>query len=162
MASGDTLAIFMPLGSEPPASNYATLDTRNAHPVLDFDPATAESILFSGVLPPNYAGGGLTVRLSWAATTATGGDVVWSAAFERLSGQDIDSDGFASARTATGTANGTSGVLTVTSISFTHGAQIDSLAAGEAFRLQISRAAADAGDTMSGDAELIAVEIREQ
>ena len=43
MSSGDTLLIFNPLHNEPPASNPATLDTRNQHPILDFDAATNES-----------------------------------------------------------------------------------------------------------------------
>ena len=44
MASGDTLLVFTPLHNEPPASNFATLDLRNLHPVLDFDPTTNESV----------------------------------------------------------------------------------------------------------------------
>jgi hypothetical protein len=43
MASGDTLVVLTPLGSEAPASSFATLGTRNAHPVLDFDAASTES-----------------------------------------------------------------------------------------------------------------------
>ena len=34
MASGATLITFFPCDNEPPASAYATLDTRNAHPTL--------------------------------------------------------------------------------------------------------------------------------
>ena len=59
MASGDTLATFFPEDNEPPASAYATFDTRNAHPVLDFDGSTAdEEAVFTGVLPRNYATAG--------------------------------------------------------------------------------------------------------
>ena len=61
MASGDTLLIFGALAAEFPAANYAPMDKRNAHMVLDFDAATNESIVFSGVMPQHYAGGGVTV-----------------------------------------------------------------------------------------------------
>lgn len=163
MASGDTLCIFVPTDNEPTSSNYATLDTRNAHPVLDFDASTDESAVFTGVLPRNYAGGGLTVTLIWGASAATSGDVVWNSAIERIAegAQDIDSDGFATAQAATATASGTSGVQDYVTIAHTSGAQMDSLAAGESFRLKITRDANHANDDATCDAELVAVEIRE-
>lgn len=163
MASGNTLLIFTPLANEPPASNYATLDTRNAHPVLDFDAGTDESAVFTAVLPRNYASGGITVYVHWAATSATSGDCVWNAAFERIGegSQDIDSDGFASAQAVTATAPGTSGNVDIAAITFTDGAQIDSVAVGEAFRLKITRDADNGSDTMTGDAELVAIELKE-
>jgi hypothetical protein len=70
---------------------------------------------------------------------------------------DLDSDSFDTETTATGTANGTSGIETVTEITCT---TIDSIAAGGLYRLKIARKAAAGGDNMSGDAELIAVEVR--
>lgn len=163
MASGNTLLIFTPQANEPPSSNYATLDIRNGHRVLDFDDATDEAAVFKAVLPRNYAGGGLTVYLHYAMTNATSGDVVLTAAFERIGDgqQDIDSDGFASAQTATVTVPGTSGHVDIAAITFTDGAQIDSLAVGEAFRLKITRDANAGGDTAAGDLELVAVEIKE-
>jgi hypothetical protein len=57
--------------NEPPASNYATLDTRNGHPVLDFDATTGEAAIFTFILPRSYNGGGLTVELGRSPTTAT-------------------------------------------------------------------------------------------
>lgn len=165
MASGNTLIAFGALDNEPPTSNYATLDTRNAQPCLDFDPSTDESAVFSGVLPRHYAGGGLTVRIYWAATSATSGTCRWNAAIERqdASGQDLDSDSFATAQAAGGSAPGTSGALLYTEITFTSGAQMDSLAAGERFRLKITRDADGTGgtDDMTGDAEVFAVEVKE-
>lgn len=160
MASGDTLLVFTPLHNEPPASAYATLDMRNAHPVLDFDDSTDESAVFTAVLPQRYGGGGVTVYLHWAATSATSGDVVWAVAFER-DNTDLDADSFAAAQSATDTTDATSGVITTTSVAFTDGAQMDSLAVGEVFRLMVTRDADNVADTMSGDAELVAVEIRE-
>lgn len=162
MASGDTLIIFHPYNNEPPASAYATLDTRNAHVVLDFDDSTDESAVFSAIMPQNYAGTtGVTVYVHWAATTATSGDVIWAGQWERVN-TDMDSDSFATAVTASaGTANGTSGIITTTSFAFTDGAQMDSVAVGEVFRFKLYRDADNGSDTMTGDAEVRAVEIRE-
>jgi len=173
MASGDTLCVFTPHSNEPPTTNFATLDLRNSHLVLDFDNTIAESALFGGILPRNYAGGGITVTVLWMAggvalvhdvtTPFATGNVKWNAAFERhqVGTDDLDTDSFATAQTATGAAPGTDGSVQSTSIPFTNGAQIDSLAVGESFRLKVTRDAADAGDTMTGDAELLRVELRE-
>lgn len=162
MSSGDTLLIFTPHANMPPASNYATFDTRNSHLVLDFDASTAESAIFGAELPRHYAGGGITATYVWAGSTATSGNVVWQGAFERGdTATDIDADSFATANSATGAASGTSGAPTYTSIAFTSGAQMDSLAAGESFRFKVTRDAANGSDTMTGDAELIRVELKE-
>lgn len=162
MASGNTLCVFTPQNNEPPSSNYATLDTRNGHLVLDFDATTQEAAIFKGVLPRNYAGGGITVYLHWAATSATTGTIGWDVSFERIGdgSQDIDSDGFATAQTVTAaTVPGTSGHVDITNVAVTNGANMDSLAVGEAFRLRVRRDVAN--DTASGDAELLAVELKE-
>ena len=162
MAAGDTLLIFTPHQNEPPASDYATLDLRNVHPVLDFDDTTNESAVFSGVMPQNYGGGGVTVYLHYAMASAESGDVDWDVAFERIGDDqlDIDADSFAAANSVDNTTVlGTSGKVDVVSIAFTDGADMDSVAAGEAFRLKVTRDAA--ADTATGDAELLAAEIRE-
>ena len=161
MASGDTLCVFLPLANEPPSSNYATLDTRNGHPVLDFDDTTGESALWTGVVPRNYAGGGWTVYVHWAATSATTNTVGWLVAIERIgTAQDMDADSFAGNQTITAaTTSGTSGIVTITNVAITDGANIDSVAVGEAFRIKVTRDVAN--DTVVGDAELVAVEIKE-
>lgn len=163
MASGNSLVAFRATANHPPASAYATPDTRNSHPVLDFDAATDESAIFGGVLPRHYSGGGVTVRLGWLASSATTGDVVWNGAFERHDDDvtDLDADSFAAAQAATATTASGSGEVQYTDIAFTDGAQMDSLAAGESFRLKITRDADNVSDTMTGDAELLSVEIRE-
>lgn len=162
MASGDTLLTFTPLANQPPASTYATFDTRNGHVVLDFDASADEVAVFGDVLPRHYAGGGVTVTLVWMATTATSGNVVWSVAIERDdTATDLDTDSFATANTATAAAPATSGAPAYTTIAFTNGAQMDSLAVGEAFRLKVQRTGSSGSDTMTGDAELLGVEIKE-
>lgn len=152
-----TYAVFTPMTSQPPASNYATLDTRNSIAVLDFDASTEESTFWVGIMPEGASlGSGLKVRIHWMATSATTNGVVWGAAFEAMT-TDLDSDSFDTETTGTGTANGTSGIETVTEITCT---TIDSVAAGGMFRLKIARKAADGADTMTGDAEIVAVEVR--
>lgn len=151
---------WSPMVAEFPASNYAALDSRNNHPCLDFDAATAETIYFTGVLPNDYAGAGITVTLYWAGATATSGNVMWQASIERIDagGQDTDSDGFASAQAfAAAAADGTSGKITKSSLNISNGANMDSLAAGDLFRLGITRDASNGSDTMTGDAQLFRV-----
>jgi hypothetical protein len=152
-----TYATFTATDNQPPAADYATLDTRNSIAVLDYDDASTESAVFVGVLPEAAdVSSGLIVSLRWMATTATSDDVRWSVAWEK-SNTDLDSDSFDTATAATATANGTSGIVTVTNITCT---TIDSLAAGDLFRLRVQRVGGDGADTMTGDAELIAVEVR--
>lgn len=153
-----TLARFTARDNQPPASNFATLDTRNSISVLEFDAATEESAAFISVIPEGAnLTSGLLVRIWWMGDTATSGNVRWAASFER-SGTDLDADSFDTATEVTSAANGTSGIETVAEITCT---AIDSLAAGERFRLRIARKAADAtNDTMTGDAQIVAVEVR--
>ena len=162
MASGDTLVTFNPLCNEPPAANGATFDTRNQHPVLDFDDTTNESAVFSAVMPRNYGGNGLTVYIHYAMATAVADDIDWDACFERIGDQqqDLDADGFAAVQSIDNTTvPGTSGLVDIVSIGFTNGAQMDSIAVGEGFRLMVTRDAVN--DTATGDAELVFVEIKE-
>jgi hypothetical protein len=162
MASGDTLLEFHPYHNEPPTADYATLGVRNQHPHLAFDATTAEFALFSAVLPRNYTSGGITVYVHWAAATATTGTIGWTVEFERIGDgvQDLDSDGFASAQTITAaTVPGTSGLVDITNVAISDGANIDSVAVGEYFRIRIKRDVAN--DTATGDAQLYAVELKE-
>lgn len=162
MASGDTLVVFTPLHNEPPSSAPATLDTRNAHPVLDFDASTNETAVFSGVMPRHYGGSGVTVYIHYAMSSATSGDIDWDAAFERIGDQqqDIDSDGFASANSVDNTTvPSTSGNVDIVNMTFTDGPDMDSVAVGEGFRLKVTRDATN--DSAAEDAELRFVEIKE-
>ena len=158
-SSTKTYCVFTPNQNQPPATNFATLDTRNSILVLDFDDgATNENAVFVGIIPEaaNLASG-LKVRIHWMATSATSGNCRWGVQFEK-SGTDLDSDSFDTATEAHTATNGTSGIETMTEITAT---AIDSLAAGDRFRLKVYRDSSDTtNDTMTGDAELIAVEVR--
>lgn len=156
------MSVFAPHGSTPPASNMATLDARNNHPVLNFDAATEETAYWEGFLPDSYGGGGLTVTIYWLGATATTGDVKWGSSIERLdTGTDQDADSFGTEQVGTTTTNATSGSPVSTAIAHTSGANMDSLVAGEMFRLRIARKAADGADTMAGDAQITRVVVKE-
>ena len=163
MASGDTLVVFHPYNNEPPSSNQATIDLRNQHPVLDFAADATERAVFSYIMPQHYDGGGVTVYAHFTMTsdTNTGHGVRIDGAFEDDGSQDIDADGFASAQSVTAAPNGTSGIETVAQISFTDGAQMDGVGAGDRFRFYIERDHDHADDDATGDMELGQVEIRE-
>jgi hypothetical protein len=152
-----TYAVFNALDNQPPATNFATLDTRNSIALLDFDDSTDEDAIFLGVIPEAaILASGLKIRLIWTATSATSGDCVWEVSLERMN-TDIDSNSFDTIASATATTDATSGVPNYTEITLT---TIDSVTAGDGFRLKITRDANNGSDTMSGDAELIAVEVR--
>jgi len=159
MASGDTLLVFTALQNEPTELLYATLDMRNAHPVLDFDASINEAVVFAGVLPRNYSGGGLTVCLHWTCSSGEG-VVSWRAGIENLSEQDLDVDSFAAYITIRPTAPA-NGILTEDEIVLSDGIGIDSLQAGQPFRIKIFRSAAEEQDTLPADAELRLIEIKE-
>jgi hypothetical protein len=162
VASGQTLLEFSPLGAETPATNFPQFDIRNNHPVLDFDQTTEETCYFTAVLPRNYDGAGVTVTLHVTSALTTGTSR-WLVAFERLTAQDVDADGFATANSAACATNATAGIPTATTIAFTNGAQMDSVVGGDLFRLSVARDAdgTTGTDDLAGDAELLMVEIRE-
>lgn len=149
-----------PLHNQPPTSNPAGLGWVNNRPVLTFADTPSQVAIFTALLPASYAGGGLQVRVGWAAAAVTG-TVGWLVSIERIGTTlDTDTDSFASDQTITAaTVSGTSGVLTVTSVTIADGADMDSLAAGELFRIRITRDTAN--DNAAGLAYLHFVEILE-
>lgn len=153
-----TISTFTAKDNHPPATNFATLDTRNSILVLEFDATTDESAVFIGYIPDGAVlTNGLKTRISWAADTATSGNVRWGVQYE-ADGTDLDSDSFDTASLATSSANATCGIESIAEITST---SIDSLSAGDRFRLKVYRDADDTvNDTMSGDAQLIALEVR--
>jgi hypothetical protein len=153
-----TYAVFTPLDAQPPASNFATLDTRVDIAVLEFDAGTEESTTFVGVMPEGASlGSGLKVRLHWMSLDQTSNSVVWGVQFQELI-DDVDTAAYDTEQTGTTATSGSgAGTVNVTEITIT---TIDSVSAGDAFRLKVARKAADGSDTMSNDAQLIAVEVR--
>lgn len=160
MASGDTLIEWRAGDNEPTDTNYAQITVVNAHLVLAFDTTTAESAVFRASLPRNYAGGGITCYVTWAADSATTGTIGWTVEFETSSSQVLGTDGFASAQTITAaTVPGTTRTPSITNVAVSNGANMDSIAVGVAFRLRLKRDVAN--DTATGDALFIMLELKE-
>lgn len=156
----NTIMRLFPKDNEPPASGFATLDTRNSHPVLDFADTGTETAIFRTYLPQGatFAGSGtaLTVYIDAAATSATSGVVGWSVSLERLvaGGQDLDADNWGTAQSGSQTISSTSGVMCRTTVIFTQAQLPASLAAGDMFRIRIQRNTS-VGSNHTGDAEFV-------
>jgi hypothetical protein len=160
-----TYAAFTPLDNVPQTSGFATLDTRTSGvPVLDFDPTAVEAATFTGLLPEAaVTTNGLKIRLAWTADTVTNTDaVVWGIQFQRIdTTTDLDTDAFSNTFTATAAASGTAGVPVITELTLTGTALLDSIVAGDFYRVRISRDATHASDALTADACLVACEIRD-
>jgi hypothetical protein len=167
MASGAVVGFIHEV--MPPATLFAAFGARAGGstpaervPYWAFDAATAEYLDFYCRLQ-GYAGGGLTVTLAWMAASATSNNCIWRAAVRRIAddAEDLDSSHTYDYNSVTAGAPTLSGELSYDNITFTNGADMDSLANGEEFILRIGRDAANGSDNMTGDAQLLGVVIKE-
>lgn len=163
MASGDPVVQI--LRELPPGSSMAPLGRRaggstpaESALVWFFDASAIEYMDFLCQLR-GYDAGGLTLTLPWSATSATSNAVRWGAAIRRFQddAEDVDTSQTYDFNDVDDTCASASGELSYPTITFTDGADMDSVADGEYFILRIRRNASHANDTMSGDAELWAV-----
>ena len=166
MASGDLLfALEASSGKTPTTTAAARMDRRgnDGHVVFDFNDATDVSLDFSGWMPNHYGGGGVTLTVGYMMSSATTNEVRIDAAFERHQDDafDLDTDGLAAVQSVTDTVPSASGEMGYATITFTDGAQMDSLAVNEHFRLRITRDADNVADDASGDMELLSIMARE-
>ena len=150
---GITASVWGATAGIAPTGNFATLDTRGIHHVLDFDDSTDETIYFRGSAPPSYASGDITMDIEWTFTAASSGSVVWKYRVDRINEgiHDLDSTSWTSFVTATGVSDTDSGKLATTPIIVSN-SQLDFVAPGDAFVLEIGRDTSVPG--LVGDAEL--------
>jgi hypothetical protein len=169
--SGRPFVTLQPEGVSFPATNAASPDTRlgtstpaETVSVLDFDDTSVEYLDWKVVLPSAYSGGGLTLDIWWAATSATSGAVVWSVAVRAFPSDAEDMDGshtYSYKDASAATTASAAGELIKTTIALSHGAEMDNWAAGEMGIIRLRRLPTDGGDTMVGDAEVALVSVRE-
>jgi hypothetical protein len=163
----NTILQFFPRDAEFPATGFATIDTRNNHPCLDYADSGTETAFFTGFIPQGASfatsGTALTFVLESTATIATTGNIGWNVALERIvAGEiDIDADGFGqpgqgTAQIGSVAVNATSGVVSEVTVTFTLAQLPSSLAAGDQIRVRVQRNTSVSGNH-SGDAELLGV-----
>jgi hypothetical protein len=144
-----------------PATDFMTWDNTYGRLVLLAPESVDQYVDFTGVLD-HYSGGGLTVDIFWTAN-GTSGNVVWQAAIERFQTGTlvITSDSFAAFNSVTDATEGVANVANKATITFTDGADMDSLADGEMFRIRIQREGTNAADTVNTDTRLFGIRIIE-
>lgn len=130
--------------------------------VLAFDASAAETCYWPGVAPQGFTGP-LTAVVSYRMASGTSGGVAFDIALEAISSGDAtDTDAgnsFDTANTGTDAAvPGTAGYVEQVTVTLTNA---DSIAAGDVYRLSLTRAVANAADTATGDCEVLAVELRD-
>lgn len=169
MASGQTLAQWRMLSNQPPTSNAALPDpivvtgSRNEF-ALSFPSTGSPEIVLSGKLL-SYAGGGVTVRVFGAMDGAnTGTPVVrMQTEFERhIAGKVLTANDFSGVQVAESTVNNTANAAFFATVGHTDGAQMDSVANNELFRIRIARLNSGlTGTNASGNFRVTAVDIVE-
>lgn len=170
MASGDHLFTLRPMDSGPSATASAQVDfvvgtsaPVEWFPVLAFDTSTVEYADWHGlVMPPHYGGGGITcsIRSSAGATTGT---LQWAMALRNIDddAEDLDTTAHTYDYNVVniGTLPSAIGEVGYDNITFTDGADMDSVPANNSFSLRIRR---DVGsDTLATDAFLHSIYITE-
>lgn len=155
-----TRVVFSPYPAEYPATNFPQLLLVNRRPVLAFDAATNETCYWSYIAPQGLTGT-LTAIITYMMASATSGDVDVDVAIEAVSdGDALDLDATTSFATVNSVDNttvpGTAGYIDQISVTLTNN---DSIAAGDYFRLSLTRDAAS--DTGAGDMYVLEVEFRD-
>lgn len=156
-----TRFVFTPESAQFPATNFPQLLKVNDRMALAFDAATDENVYWVFVAPQGLTGA-ITVLVHYIMASATSGAVYWQGALEAITpGDAVDLDATASFDTANsgnGNVPGTAGYEQAISITMTNA---DSIAAGDLVRLRLNRDADNASDTATGDAYVLAVELRD-
>jgi hypothetical protein len=164
-SEADTVIVPIPVqAAQFLGSSFPSLTKTNGtnFPVmaLAYD-ASADEAAFWLFKANRYGSGNLTLTIYLYADTASSGDVIFGAQISAITPntdtQDIETDGLATAQTATVTHLGTTGQrLHEMSITISN---LDSIAAGDIIHLRIYRDADAGGDTMTGDALVVYAEI---
>jgi hypothetical protein len=167
MASGDSLIAFFAWDGSPPGVSGATFGTiqgtstyNEFFPVANFDDTALEALDFMGIMPQHYAGGGLTCTVVFAHANNSSGPT-WELAFRRINDDAEDLDTTAHTYVYNTVAAGVPSVVGEVGyddVTFTDGADMDSLAAGELFNLRVRRDPATGG---AGDARLLSIHVKE-
>lgn len=156
--------IVLPAGSMSPTTTagcaaVATVEAGTNdvdYKVLDFDQTTEENAFIVFSMPDSWDGGTITAKFIWT-TAASSGDVIWGIKGRSFANDDAIDQAYGTAQTVTDTfiAAGDIHITSATSAVTLAG----SPAGGQLVQLKIYRDADAGGDTLNGDARLIAVQL---
>lgn len=156
LKSADTQTSAIPELYAVQGTNFPVIGARS------FDGSSTERI-FLKFMPYNYGSGDITVTIHWYAASATTGGVTWECALAAMTPNtdsgSVEAKAFATVATATDTHLGTTAKRPMSVDVTLTGAALDSVAAGDLAWLRVSRLPTDGGDTMSGDAVLVGVDV---
>lgn len=156
-----TIGRYTPEMAHYPATNFPQYLLVNRRPALAYDASTDETAYFTDVAPQGLTGA-LTLLVYYIMASAVTGNLYFQAAIEAVTpGDAVDLDAgtsFDTANSGNGAVPGTAGYLQSISITLTNA---DSIAAGDYFRISLNRDADNGSDTATGDAYVLAVELRD-
>lgn len=157
-----TIAILTPFSAEFPTTNYPELRLVNRRPTLGFDATTDETCYWTLIAPQGITTP-LTLVITYMMASATTGNVVFQAALEAVTdGDATDLDNVTSFDTTNGSAAtavpAVAGYIDQISVTLTNN---DTVAAADYLRLALNRDANHASDTATGDAYVLACELRD-
>ena len=160
MASGDSLLQLNSTDAQQRLTTDATHGVVNDQATLDFSSSATDTARFRATMPQHYAGTTGVTCILHMSTVATTGDVDWDMEWENQDGQVVTSDSFAAANSTNNTSvPGTASTEFTVTITFTDGADMDSVAAGDMFRIRVTRDGVS--DTAAADVRLHMIEIQE-
>jgi hypothetical protein len=168
MSSGDTLLVLLPSGGVAPDSNGAQLSIKDGGstpaerlPVVAFDSASSEYFDWFVTIPAHYRGGGLTCEVELQSIATTGGVRIEIALRRRETTDDWDVSHTYDFNGVTLSVPGTSGQSVKGNVTFTAGADMDNVVAGDFVVIRVYRDHDHAGDDAGDDALLERIHIKE-
>jgi hypothetical protein len=107
-------------------------------------------------MPIAYIDNNIKIVVDWVSVNVTSGVVVWDVEVERLApgGNPLNASNFDTAQTDLATVSGVLSAISRAEIVFTK-AQFDDIAAGDDFRLRLTRDTSSGSDTLIGDAMIL-------
>ena len=164
--AGESLMYCPAAAFVPTDTDGAQFTTRNELPCLAFATGQDEYARIGLWLPSGYGAGGVDIAIAWLTPTVAGGTdgVFWTTQFKSMTSDvdDFDTATFATGQGILSDPPSASGEFLYPETSHSDGAQMDSVAIGEWFQLQLFRDVSNAGDTLNEDALFVGLEIRNQ
>lgn len=164
--AGESLMYCPASAFTPTDTAGAQFTTRNELVCLAFATGADEFARIGLWLPTVYGAGGVDIAIAWMTVTVDGGTdgVFWTTQFKSITSDadDFDSATFATGQGILSDPASVSGEFLYPETQHDNGAEMDSVAIGEWFQLQIFRDVSNAGDTLNEDALFVGLEIRNQ